>query len=71
MKASDIPVGTDSSSCPFMCSSVPRVNHFKIFGTATYPFLIPFNGNKLQFRSTQCIFLGYAVGYKVAVCYNL
>lgn len=36
-----------------------------------YPFLRPFNQNKLQPRSTQCIFLGYLVGYKGVVCYNM
>ncbi|KAM1913121.1 hypothetical protein ACFX14_001091 [Malus domestica] len=58
---------------PYQCfffGKVPEVNHFKKFGTAVYPFLRPFNANKLQFRSTQRVFLGYAARYKRVICYN-
>ena len=32
---------------------------FKAFGCACYPYLRPFNQNKLQPRSKPCVFLGY------------
>lgn len=48
----------------------PEVQQFKIFGTVMYPFLRPFNSNKLQPRSTQCIFMGFFIGYKGVICYE-
>ncbi|KAM1493067.1 hypothetical protein PS1_025262 [Malus domestica] len=50
---------------------VPNIQSLKVFGTAVYPFLRPYNANKLQARSVQCVFLGYALGYKGVVCYNV
>ncbi|KAM1541869.1 hypothetical protein ACFX15_011235 [Malus domestica] len=50
---------------------VPDIHNLKVFGTAVYPFLRPYNANKLQARSAQCVFLGYALGYKGVVCYNV
>lgn len=35
-----------------------------------YPFLRPFNVNKLQFRSTHRVFLGYASGHKRVIVYS-
>lgn len=31
----------------------------------------PYNGNKLQPRTTQCVFLGYVMRYKGVACYNI
>lgn len=50
---------------------MPELSHFKMFGTTVYPFLKPFNENKLWPRSAQCLFLGYSVRYKGAICYNM
>jgi hypothetical protein len=39
----------------------------KIFGCECWPFLLPYNSNKLAFRSTSCVFIGYSknhLGYK-------
>ncbi|KAM1712703.1 hypothetical protein ACFX12_023547 [Malus domestica] len=49
----------------------PEIQHLKVFGTAVYPFLRPYNENKLQKRSIQCVFLGYMMGYKGVACYNI
>lgn len=40
----------------------PLIQSLKIFGTSCYPLLRPYNTNKLQSRSTECVFLGYATG---------
>jgi hypothetical protein len=49
----------------------PDIANLKVFGSAIYPYLRPYNTNKLQPRSTQCVFLGYSPGYKGAICYSI
>ena len=48
----------------------PDLKSMRIFGYAVYPWLRPYNSNKLQPRSERCIFLGYLMGYKGVICYN-
>ena len=40
-------------------SKPPSLHALKAFGCACYPYLRPFNQNKLQPRSKPCVFLGY------------
>ncbi|PRQ57095.1 putative RNA-directed DNA polymerase [Rosa chinensis] len=49
----------------------PDLSFLKIFGTACYPFLRPYSHDKLEPRSSCCVFLGYALGYKGVFCYNV
>lgn len=49
----------------------PTLQHLKVFGSVVYPLLRPYNDKKLQQRSAQCVFLGYVMGYKGVVCYNM
>ncbi|KAI5355953.1 hypothetical protein L3X38_008848 [Prunus dulcis] len=51
--------------------TMPDIQHLRIFGTAVYPCLRATNSNKLQPRSTLCVFLGYMTGYKGILCYNV
>ncbi|KAI5314345.1 hypothetical protein L3X38_043521 [Prunus dulcis] len=42
----------------------PPLQHLRVFGTAVYPYLRPFNEHKLQPRTVQCVFMAYSKGYK-------
>ncbi|CAB4293720.1 unnamed protein product [Prunus armeniaca] len=53
-----------------MFGSSPSLAHLKIFGCACYPLMKPYNHTKLQPKTTQCIFLGYASQYKGYICFN-
>lgn len=53
----------------FKCN--PDIQSLKVFGIVVYPLLRPFNENKLQPRSIQHVFLGFAPGYKKVLCYNI
>lgn len=47
------------------------IHNLKVFGTAIYPYLKPYNQNKLQARSSQFAFLRFAMGYKGVICYDI
>ncbi|CAL9014239.1 unnamed protein product [Prunus brigantina] len=49
---------------------VPDIKSLRIFGTAVYPYIRPYNEHKLQPRTAQCVFMGYSPGYKGVICYN-
>jgi len=42
----------------------------KPFGCACYPCFKPYNKHKLQFHTTQCVFLGYNKSHKGYKCLN-
>ena len=48
----------------------PVLHSLKKFGTTVYPYLRPYNSSKLDARTNQCVFVGYALGYKGVLCYN-
>ncbi|KAI5332829.1 hypothetical protein L3X38_022958 [Prunus dulcis] len=48
----------------------PPLQHLRVFGTAVYPYIRPFNEHKLQSRTVQYVFMGYSQGYKGVICYN-
>lgn len=46
----------------------PNYQFLRVFGCACWPNLRPYNNHKLQFRSKQCVFLGYSHLYKGFKC---
>jgi hypothetical protein len=49
----------------------PHYNALRTFGCACWPNLRPFNTHKLQFCSTQCVFLGYSNIHKGFKCLDV
>ena len=46
----------------------PSYDTLRVFGCACFPYLRPYNTNKLQFRSKQCVFLGYSLNHQGYHC---
>lgn len=46
----------------------PDYSALRVFGCACWPNLRPYNAHKLQFRSTQYVFLGYSPMHKGFKC---
>ncbi|KAB2617403.1 hypothetical protein D8674_013272 [Pyrus ussuriensis x Pyrus communis] len=58
---------------PYFClyDKHPSLQDLKVYGSAMFPYLRHYNDSKFQARTSMCIFLGYDVGYKGVICYNL
>jgi len=46
-------------------------NFLRTFGSACWPNLHPYNSNKLQPRSLQCVFMGYSLRHKGYKCLHI
>ena len=58
------PVLHNSNPYTMLFNKNPNYVIFKVFGCACFPLLRPYNRNKFDFHSQQCLFLGYSVTNK-------
>jgi len=67
-----LPSSVNQNESPFslLFEKKPDYDALKLFGCACYPCLKPYNQHKLQFHTTQCIFLGYNKSHKGYKCLN-
>jgi len=65
-----LPSKTLNHATPFerLLGEPPEYKHLRVFGCAVWPNLRPYNARKLEFRSKQCIFLGYSTLHKGYKC---
>jgi hypothetical protein len=54
-----------------MFHTKPEYSFLRIFGCACWPNLRPYNQHKLQFRSKECVFLGYSSLHKGFKCLDI
>lgn len=64
---------THSNKTPYflMFGKHPDYHFLKIFGCLCYPWIRPYNHNKLEFRSLPCVFLGYNNVHKGYQCLHI
>jgi len=65
-----LPTTTVKGRSPFevLFGNRPSYDHLRIFGCACFPALAPFGRGKLDFKSIECVFLGYSQHYKGYQC---
>jgi hypothetical protein len=68
-----LPTTLLKNKSPFetLFNSSPNYSLLKIFGCACWPNLRPYNSNKLQPHSLQCVFLGYSLHHKGYKCFHV
>jgi len=65
-----MPSPTLANKSPFFLLHLqfPDYKSLKSFGCACFPFIRPYNSQKMNFHSTECVFLGYSPNHKGYKC---
>jgi histone deacetylase 1/2 len=65
-----LPTASLSFKIPYtiLFNKNPDFTFFRVFGCACFPLLRPYNAHKFDFRSHECIFLGYSNTHKGYKC---
>jgi len=65
-----IPIAFLQSQVPYtvLFNKSPNYNFLRNFGCSCYSFLRPCNKHKLDFRSHECLLLGYSISHKDYKC---
>ena len=65
-----LPSAAINKEIPFqlLFQQLPDYNFLCVFGCSCFPLLRPYNKHKLQFRSQECLFLGYSTSHKGYKC---
>ena len=48
----------------------PNYNSLRIFGCLCYPWLKPYSKNKLESKSTPCVYLGFSLSHHCHQCFD-
>jgi hypothetical protein len=65
------PVLQNSSPFQKLFNLRPNYSFLRVFGCACWPHLRPYNRHKLDYRSAECIFLGYSPSHRGYKCLHL
>lgn len=67
-----MPTKVLSMDTPFtrLFGTTPNYSKLRIFGCLCYPWLRPYTNNKLDPRSTPCVFLGYSLSQSAYFCFD-
>ncbi|KAK9079893.1 hypothetical protein SSX86_001566 [Deinandra increscens subsp. villosa] len=67
-----MPMRSTSSISPFqhIFNRPPDYTFLRVFGSQCSPHLRPYNQNKMDFRSTACVFLGYSPAHHGYWCFD-
>lgn len=59
-----------ASPCEKLFNRPPQYSYLRVFGCACFPCLRPYNKNKLEFHSKQCVFLRYSLHHQGYRCFD-
>lgn len=60
----------DISPFQTLYNKVPKYDHLRVFGCSCFPHTRPYNRHKLEFRSIECVFIGYSAFHKGYKCWD-
>ncbi|GAU13081.1 hypothetical protein TSUD_173810 [Trifolium subterraneum] len=65
-----LPTASLNFNIPYttLFNKIPEYDSLRVFGSACFPLLRPYNSHKFDFRSHECIFLGYSTTHKGYKC---